>query len=282
MQIISVAGLSGSGKTSVIQVLSDEGYLILDSLSASTIKPVLRVILEDESTQKIAMVIDFNSKEEFDQKHHAIEELVAEVEVEYLRYFIKSDDSTIISRYKEQRRMHPMMITGKFDSLEESLKLEKLATSYYASISDFTFDTTGLSIVNLRKQILKSLNQSNKFTINIVSFGFKHGTVSEADYVFDVRFLPNPFYIEDLRKKTGNDDDVYDYVFSFEDANNFYSHITELMKIALKNFETEGRVVTTIAFGCTGGQHRSVSFARRLAKDLKDNYEINLIHKEMK
>ncbi len=282
MQLISVAGLSGSGKTSVIQVLSDEGYLILDSLSATTIEPILKVILNDNPDEKIAMVIDFMDKEEFELKHKAIESVAAINEIPLLRYFIKCSDSKIISRYKEQRRMHPLMITKRFDSLEESIKLERNTTSYYASISDFTFDTTDLSIVNLRKQVLATLERDSKFSINIVSFGFKHGTVAEADFVFDVRFLPNPFYIEDLRKKTGLDDDVYDYVFSFSEANDFYNGVENIINLALEHFEKEGRVVTTIAFGCTGGQHRSVSFARKLASRLDSKYEINLVHKEIK
>ncbi len=282
MQIISVAGLSGSGKTSIIQVLSDEGYLILDSLSSNTIQPILEVIKKDDANAKIALVIDFLSKEEFEDKLHSIDQFCADDDITLIKYYVSASDSKLISRYKEQRRMHPMMITKKYDSLDESLKVEKSVLSYYASIADYSFDTTSLSLVNLRKDILKSLNQDTKFSINVVSFGFKHGFFSEADYVFDVRFLPNPFYLEELRKKTGEDDDVYDYVFSFDDANDFYDKTKELLDIALKNFINEGRVVTTIAFGCTGGQHRSVSFARRLAGELEANYEVNLIHNEMK
>lgn len=282
MQIITVAGLSGSGKTSIVQILSDEGYLILDSLTANTIEPVLNIILSDNSEAKIALVVDFIDKHEFELKHQAIERVAAKDEVELLRFFVTCSDGKIISRYKEQRRMHPLMITKKFDSLEESIKLEQKTLSYYASISDYTFDTTSLSVVNLRKQVLASLKTKAQFSINVVSFGFKHGFVSEADYVFDVRFLPNPFYNPELRVKTGLDDDVYDYVFNFEDANKFYDGIKAIMDIALANFENEGRVVTTIAFGCTGGQHRSVSFARRLANELTDKYEVNLVHKEIK
>lgn len=282
MEIISLVGLSGSGKTTALHVLGDEGYLILDSLSAETIGPIVEILSNDLATQKVVIVLDFYSKEEFNRKYEALDVVCKKLELPFTKYFIKSDRDVIISRYKELRRLHPLIITKSEDSVESSVNLEVKITKLYASIADYTFDTTNTSVIEYRRLLMASLDKQSKFSINVMSFGFKHGSVSEADFIFDLRFLPNPFYIQELREQTGLQDCVYDYVFSFDDANLFYESVLNLIKIALRNFEREGRVVTTIAFGCTGGRHRSVSFARRLGNELTQNYDVNIIHREQK
>lgn len=281
MKLISVVGLSGSGKTSILQVLGDEDYLILDSLGVNTIIPILKIIQEDNIHSKVALVVDFNDAEEFNDKCSAISKVVHNLDINWIKYYVYADIQTIISRYKQYRRLHPLVISKKKDSLEESIKLEIAITKDYQEKADYIFDTSSLSIINLRKQVLKTIKKDNKLLINVISFGFKYGSILDADYVFDLRFLPNPYYEKELREKTGLDNDVYNYVFSFEDANKFYSHIYELLLIAQNNYIKEGRVVTTIAFGCTGGQHRSVSFVRRLANDLSNKYDVSVIHKQL-
>lgn len=281
MKIISVAGISGSGKTTVLQVLGDEGYLILDSLTCATIDPVVRILNEDPNTTKIAVVLDFKTKEELDCKCKSLKEVTDELKIELMTFFVTAETNIIINRFKEARRLHPFMAKQTVSSIEQSIKLEQDITYSYAYHSDFIFDTTDTSVIENRKIVLNALDKKIDFSVNIISFGFKYDSVAEADYIFDLRFLPNPFYIPALRNQTGLDDDVYNYVFAQQDANEFFEAILKLLKIALRNSAKEGRIVTTIAFGCTGGQHRSVSFARRLASTLSSEYKINVMHREL-
>lgn len=278
MEILTIAGLSGSGKTSVLQVLSEERFVILESLEAESIKDVISVIAREQKDAKIALVLRFETAEDFSRKCEVIEELEKEYRVR--KMFLRANAEVLVNRYRELRKTHPLMLKDNTLLLEECIASEIEATTHYKLDSDVVIDTTNTTIKDLRQTILNFLDKKHRFTLNIMSFGFKYGGVKEADFVFDCRFLPNPYYIPELRPKTGLDSEVYDYVFSFDEANLYYDNVLSLIKIALDGFKRERRVQCTIAFACTGGKHRSVSFAERLAKDLAEDNDIAIRHLE--
>lgn len=278
MEILTIAGLSGSGKTSVLQVLSEERFVILESLEAESIKDVISVIAREQKDAKIALVLRFETAEDFSRKCEVIEELEKEYRVR--KMFLRANAEVLVNRYRELRKTHPLMLKDNTLLLEECIASEIQATTHYKLDSDVVIDTTNTTIKDLRQTILNFLDKKHRFTLNIMSFGFKYGGVKEADFVFDCRFLPNPYYIPELRPKTGLDSEVYDYVFSFDEANLYYDNVLSLIKIALDGFKRERRVQCTIAFACTGGKHRSVSFAERLAKDLAEDNDIAIRHLE--
>ncbi len=266
MELLVITGLSGSGKTSVIQVLSEERFVILESISAAAMPKIIAEINEKQPNDRVAIVLRYSNREEFEEK----EKVICELEKKYpvTRLFLKAKRQVLINRYREQRKIHPLMLVDKNLLLEESLILETKITQNFKQKSDFIIDTSDLAVKDLKASILSVIKKQYEFNLNIVSFGFKYGSVHEADYVFDVRFLPNPYYLEELRPKTGLNDEVYNYVFSFDVANEYYNHVLALLKLAITGFKKEKRLQATIAFACTGGKHRSVSFARRIAQDL--------------
>ncbi len=278
MELLVIAGLSGSGKTSVLQVLSEEKFVILESLNAEVTEEIIDSIASKQSDARVALVLRYSNKEDFDQKFDVIHRLAEKYPV--TKMFLKTNKQVLVNRYRELRKVHPLMLEHKNMMLEESLDLEVKITQQFKKESDLVIDTSDTSVKDLKQIILNFLNKHYEFTINIVSFGFKHGSVHEADYVFDVRFLPNPYYLPELRPKSGLDNEVYDYVFSFDEANEYYEHVYQLIKLAIEGFKKEKRLHTTIAFACTGGQHRSVSFARRLANDLADKNDVIVRHIE--
>lgn len=279
MEILVIAGQSGSGKTAVLQVLSEQNYVILEALPANSIADII-ASLDQKKTHdlKVALTINFESEADFDANIKAIESLKATHKVKLL--YLRANVDVLVNRYKEHRKIHPLQRVNRILDLESCIKKEKLGQQEFRMAADFIIDTTQTTILDLRQILLTSLDKNQKFVINILSFGFKYGTVKEADFIFDVRFLPNPYYIEKLRALTGLEDAVYDYVFSFEEANDYYEAVERLVDIAITGLKKEKRVTTSIAFACTGGKHRSVSFARRLAKHLEQNHEVVIRHVE--
>ncbi len=278
MEIIAIAGLSGGGKTSVLQVLSEEKYVILESLEADVTKEVIDVIAKKHSNSKVALVLRYESASDFEKKCLVVDELQKDYHV--TRMFLKANKQILLNRYRELRKTHPLMLDNKNLMLEEALDLEVKITQQFKKNSDFVIDTTDTSVKDLKQILLNYLSKHYDFTVNILSFGFKYGSVHEADYVFDVRFLPNPYYITELRPKSGLDNPVYEYVFSSVEANEYYYHVLKLINLAIEGFKKEKRLHTTIGFACTGGQHRSVSFARRLAEDLDTTNDVVVRHIE--
>ncbi len=278
MEILAIAGLSGAGKTSVLQVLSEEKYVILESLEADVTKEIIDLIAQKHNNSRVALVLRYESREDFTKKCNVVDELQKDHQV--TRMFLKANKQMLVNRYRELRKTHPLMLNDKNLMLEEALDLEVKITQQFKKNSDIVMDTTDTSVKDLKQILLNYLSKHYEFTVNILSFGFKYGSIHESDYVFDVRFLPNPYYKVELRAQTGKDDPVYDYVFSFEEANEYYEHVLKLINLAIKGFKKEKRLHTTIAFACTGGQHRSVSFARRLASDLDKTNDVIVRHIE--
>lgn len=279
MEVLAIAGQSGSGKTAVLQVLSEQGYVILEGIPTSNIASIIEA-LSVKQDLKVALTVNFESESDFLDNVLIIDQLKLVYDVRLL--YLRANVDVLVNRYKEHRKVHPLQRVDSSLDLESSIRIEKEGQMEFRQKADFIIDTTETTIVDLQQILLSSLDKNQKFVINVLSFGFKHGMVKEADFVFDVRFLPNPYYVQRLRSLTGLDDSVYDYVFSFQDANDYYDAVERLVDIAIVGLQKEKRVTTSIAFACTGGKHRSVSFARRLAEHLKVNHEVVVRHVEGK
>ncbi|QQK07904.1 RNase adapter RapZ [Miniphocaeibacter halophilus] len=284
MEIVIVTGMSGAGKTSALDIFEDMGYYAMDNLPPALIKEFVKLITTSKmDIDKIAIVVDIRTRDLYEQLYN---------EVEYFKnsgekisvLFLDCTDETLIRRYKELRRPHPLSSTGNIISgIDKERKLLKKMKEN----STYIIDTTSLKLGELKSRISTLYNfddiASDKIHISIASFGFKHGIILDGDLVFDVRFLPNPFYIEDLKKKTGLDEEVRDYVFSFDDTNTFIDMVLDMLEFLLPKYKKEGKNNLVIGIGCTGGKHRSVAIAEELDKRLSEKGEITYVsHRDSK
>ncbi|MDO4287973.1 MAG: RNase adapter RapZ [Eubacterium sp.] len=283
MKTIIVTGLSGAGKSQAIQILEDLGYFCVDNLPPQLIRTFVDLCQNTGAEiDRLALVTDIRS-DIFSEKFQSslISFLQENRDIEML--FLEADDETLVTRYQESRRKHPL--TGVAGSLSQSIKLEREKMAAFREEASYVIDTTGLSTKELRatlKQILSAKDGVVMTQINISSFGFKYGLPRSADYVFDVRFLPNPFYKKELRGKTGEDAEVRDYVMSFPEAQEFYKKILELVAFVIPQFKNVEKDHLEIAFGCTGGQHRSVTFAYLVEEAFrKQGYVTRVIHRDI-
>ncbi len=278
---VIITGVSGSGKTLALKSLEDVGYFCIDNMPT----PLILNLLENRETilpynDKIAFVVDIRNGEDFHYLIKAIAPLQKEKTARVV--YLDSTDGVLINRYKETRRKHPLMHRKDF-SLEKAVAYEKDILRPLFSIADFVIDSSLLSSFQMKDRLLSYVVNDEKkiLTINVVSFGFKFGVPNDIDMLFDVRCLLNPFYIKELRDLTGNDEKVSDYVLSFDEAQALYKNQRELLKTALPLYIKEGETHLTIAFGCTGGKHRSITFANKLFEDLKeDGYQVVKYHRD--
>lgn len=280
-KLLVVTGVSGSGRTTVMQVLTDEGFVILENLHQRSMESVIKALLDDEGVDNIAVVLNTRNLERFKNKYETIKSF-ASADVDLKMVLLTAREQVLINRYQEHRKIHPITRENPEISLLEAIQMERNNAEYVLEKVDLVIDTSDL-VAKDTKEIMHNFISSKKtnFHLNIRSFGFKYGVPSDSDLVFDVRFLPNPFYIESLRSLSGLDYQVSDYVFSFERANTYYDHMYNLILASLEGYKDEGRLSVNISIGCTGGQHRSVSFVERLKNDLKD-VETSVEHLEQK
>lgn len=283
MQILIVTGYSGAGKSMAVDILEDIGYFCVDNMPPMLIKTFVDMCIETGTEiDKLALVTDVRG------------ELFQEVSkgsfLEYLKesdkikmIFLEASDETLIERYQETRRRHPL--AGKAGSLTESIRMEKDLLSDLRQASDFIIDTTGKKYNDLKMAIKRVCDQESTPQLSqviISSFGYKYGLPRGADYVFDVRFLPNPFYKKELRNKTGKDQEVRDYVMSFPAARSFYDAALGLLELVLPEFKNINKDQVEIAFGCTGGQHRSVTMVHLMEAALRGmGYPTKTIHRDI-
>lgn len=280
IDLVIVTGMSGAGKTVAIQSFEDLGYFTIDNMPPSLVPKVIELVKHSEETSKIALVVDMRSRLFFDEVNVILDNLESNQELNFKILFLDATDGELVSRYKETRRSHPLAADGR---VLDGIKLERELLSPLKSLSQNVVDTTEMTPRQLRKTIseqFSSTEDQTSFRIEILSFGFKYGLPLDADLVFDVRFLPNPYYDPALRNQTGLDQEVYDYVMEHKESEVFYSHWTQLIKPILPGYQKEGKSVLTIAVGCTGGQHRSVAFAHRLAQELKNDWTVNETHRD--
>ena len=269
MELLIITGMSGSGKSRAASILEDIGYYIVDNLPAE-----MMVKFADFCTashghyDRVALVYDVRAGEPFDLLIAALERL-KRTEMDCRLLFLDADTATIINRYKETRRTHPLAAEGQ--GIEQAVELERQLLQPVRDHADYVVDTSSFSVGKLRSELLNLFGREKDrqgLHVDVMSFGFKHGLPMESDLVFDVRFLPNPYYVPELKKGTGLDEAVRDYVFASDKTAEFMSRLEKLLLYLLPLYNEEGKTVLVVSVGCTGGHHRSVAVAHRLAQDL--------------
>jgi len=284
MRFVIVTGMSGGGKSTAIRMLEDLGFYCVDNLPVSLIEKFAEVVsMPASEITKVALGLDVRTDHKFEEVISAIGAVRDKgYPVEVL--FMDASDDILIRRYKETRRAHPL--SGELRVEDGIIKERKILEDIRAK-ADYVIDTSQLLTRELR-EMLENIFVNNKaynsLMVTILSFGFKYGIPVDADLVFDVRFLPNPFYIEELKTKTGNDEAVRDYVMAFAEAGEFVKRLKDLLRFLIPGYIKEGKSSLVVAIGCTGGQHRSVTIANAVYGALKDggNYGIKIAHRDAK
>ena len=280
IDLVIVTGMSGAGKTVAIQSFEDLGYFTIDNMPPSLVPKVIELVKHSDDNNRVALVVDMRSRLFFNEINSVLDQIDASPNIDVKILFLDATDGELVSRYKETRRSHPLAADGR---ILDGIKLERELLAPLKNLSQNVINTTDLTPRQLRKTISEQFSSEQNqasFHIEVMSFGFKYSLPLDADLVFDVRFLPNPYYKPELRNLTGLDKDVYDYVMDHEESKAFYQHLIGLLKPILPGYQKEGKSVLTIAIGCTGGQHRSVAFAHRLAEDLKTDWVVNETHRD--
>ncbi len=283
MDFVIVSGLSGAGKSKAVSVLEDIGYYCVDNLPAALIPKFAELCMAAIGKyDKVAVVTDIRGGQTFEGLFDALNQLRA-MDCDYKILFVEADTQTIIKRYKETRRSHPLAQSGR--SLDEAVAQERVALEPVRKRAEYIIDTTALSTAKLRGEILRLFSRekaSSAMSVSVVSFGFKYGIPIEADLVFDVRFLPNPFYLQQLRSQTGLDEPVRNFVFGYQQTLDFMSRVEDLIAFLLPYYVEEGKTALVIGIGCTGGQHRSVAITRALADFIRQKgYQVAENHRDM-
>lgn len=283
MEFILISGLSGAGKSQVASIMEDIGYFVVDNMPAPLIPKFAELCMAGQAKyDRVAIVSDVRGGQTFDGLFAALNDLT-EMGCAHKILFVEAGSDAIIKRYKETRRLHPLAKNGR--SLDEAVHREKTILEPVRSRAEFVIDTTALSTAKLRGEILRLFGNGGPeraMSVSVISFGFKYGIPIEADLVFDVRFLPNPFYIAELRHQTGLDAPVYDFVFGYQQTRDFMTHLENLIAFLLPQFVEEGKAALVIAVGCTGGQHRSVAVTRALADFIRQKgYDAAENHRDM-
>ena len=267
MEMVIVTGMSGAGKSTVVDTMEDIGYFCMDNLPVQLIGKVIDLATQSEiGIEKMVLVIDVRSGH--------LDRLGAELEkldhTKYRLLFLDCADEVLMRRYKETRRKHPLAEVSNH-SVRDAIRRERALFAASGIEPDFTIDTTSLSVMKLKEKVQELfLNDVKKgLLVTCMSFGFKHGYPSEADLTFDVRCLPNPFYIESLKHQTGLDQGVHDYVMQFDQSKELLQKLTDLIDFLMPLYVKEGKSQLVIAFGCTGGKHRSVTFAEEMYRHLQ-------------
>lgn len=281
MDFTILTGMSGSGKTQAIHFFEDLGHFCIDNMPPALI-PMLANMLSSvkDKFRSVALVIDARVGDMMNELLDQVHELKEKYEVRLV--FLDADDNTLVNRYKETRRSHPL---NKPEGLLASIQEERKMLYKLRDAADYVIDTSRLTQSQLRDRFMDIYNLTtvnSMFEVKVVSFGFKHGIPMDADLVYDVRCFPNPFYIPELKNKTGNDKEVMDYVMSFPSAVTFYEKLTDMIKFLIPMYVEEGRTSLIIAVGCTGGHHRSVTFANKLSGFLSElGYNTDTVHRDI-
>ena len=283
MEILIISGLSGAGKSRAASFLEDMGFYIVDNMPAAMILKFAEFCAGgSQRYDKVALVYDVRTSNSPTELFDVLDTLKHSGVCSLL--FLEAEPETIIKRYKETRRRHPLM--KQADSLEKAVLEERDMMAPLRQRADYIIDTTHLSTAQLRGELLRNFGsgtaEKEGMSVSVTSFGFKHGLPMEADLVFDVRFMPNPYYIQELREKTGLDREVSDYVFSFQQTHDYMAKLRDLLAFTLPLYAEEGKTELVIAIGCTGGHHRSVAVTHALAADIRDlGYRVRENHRDM-
>ena len=284
MRFVVVTGMSGSGKRTAMKMLEDVGFYCVDNLPVPLIEKFVELIaMPGSEITKVALGLDVRADQPFGDAQRTLDRLK---ENGYLFeiLFMDASNQVLLKRYKESRRMHPLSPKGR---VEEGVNRERDILKEIKKKADYVIDTSNLLTRELKEEIdhiFVRNEEYNSLMITVLSFGFKNGIPADADLVFDVRFLPNPFYIDELKHKTGNDKEVQDYVMSFPEASAFLGKLIDMLDFLIPNYIKEGKHQLVIGIGCTGGKHRSVTLANELYTGIKErgNYGVKLYHRDIK
>lgn len=281
LELVIITGMSGAGKTVALQTFEDLGYYCVDNMPPSLLPKFWELVKESGKITRVCLVIDLRSRAFFEEILSSLGSIDNTSFVTTKIIFLDSSDETLVSRYKETRRNHPLTQTG--GTVIEGIKKERDLLKDIQNRAQWVFDTSNTSPRELREKILSKFrrNDQSVFHIEMQSFGFKYSSPIDADIVMDVRFLPNPHYIDELRPLTGLDKPVYDYVMQQPETEMFYRKFTDLLDYIIPGYKKEGKASVTIAIGCTGGQHRSVALTERIGLHLQnDGYAVNMTHRD--
>ncbi len=282
MEFLIVTGLSGAGKTQAANFLEDLDYYCVDNMPAPLLKPFAEFCLASQGRfKKVALVTDVRAQENFDELFQALESL-RDMDCTFRILFIEAPVNVIVRRYKETRRPHPLTRPGL--TILDAVQREIALMQPVRRRADYIIDTGSTNLNQLHREIVRLFTEGGKATmpVNVIAFGYKYGIPLEADLVLDVRFLPNPFYVEELKSLSGLDQAVYDYVMNQPDTAEYMEKLTAFLDFQLPRFQEEGKPSLTVAVGCTGGRHRSVAVARTLTDYLLEHGQIaRLICRDM-
>lgn len=280
-QLLIVTGMSGAGKSRALQSLEDMGYFCIDNLPPILIPKFSELCCSGEKISHVAMVVDIRGGEFFESLNEALQ-VLAEKNINYEIIFMEASDKSLISRYKETRRSHPL---APNERITEGVKKERELLQNIRNKSDYIIDTSTMKTNELKELLKKRFgdkNSGNRINVNLVSFGFKYGLPLDADMVWDVRFLPNPYYLPEMRHKTGRMPEVAEYINKQEITQEFKTKYFDVVNFLLPQYEKEGKSQFVIAIGCTGGMHRSVCMTEELGKYLREvGYHVIVEHRDM-
>ena len=283
MKFVILTGMSGAGKSTALKMMEDIGFYCVDNLPIPLLEKFVELSeLQNAELQKVAVGIDARSGQALDELKNVLDR-IKEKGGSYEILFLDYDDSVLVKRYKETRRGHPL---APGERVDKGIALERERLAFLKERADYILDTSQLLTRELKEEIekifLKNQDYKNLF-ITILSFGFKYGIPVDSDLVFDVRFLPNPYYVEGLRAKTGNDKEIQEYVLQFKEAHEFLDKLTDMIDFLIPNYISEGKNQLVISIGCTGGKHRSVTLANELYKRLakKTEYGLKIEHRDI-
>lgn len=283
MEVVIITGMSGAGKSASSDIFEDLGYYTLDNMPPSLLLSFIDLTTKSKKKiNKIACVVDIRGGEFFADLMKSIT-LLKNQSIDVKILYLDASDEILIRRYKEHRRPHPLAVNG---NILEGIANERELLSEVRNSADSIINTSNLTLGELRRKILSAFSLKDvdtKLAISVVSFGFKHGILLDADLIFDVRFLPNPYYIEELKKSSGLNTDIKEYVFGFEEANEFLDKLVDMMEFLIPKYSKEGKTNLVIGIGCTGGKHRSVAIAQALTTRLEGNGEkVYVSHRDQK
>lgn len=284
MRFVIVTGMSGAGKTTTLKMLEDMGYFCVDNMPIPLMTKLTELFLiPNGEINKIALGLDIRSGqniEELEQILNSMDELGQKYEI----LFLEANDAAIVKRYKETRRNHPLSGGGR---VEKGIAEERRKIQFLKERADYILDTSRMLTRELKQELGKIFVENKEYKnlyVTVLSFGFKYGIPSDADLVFDVRFLPNPYYIDELRPMSGNDQEVRDYVMNNDKSKIFLEKLSDMVEFLMPNYIAEGKHQLVIAIGCTGGKHRSVTLANELYERLKSEeqvYGIKIEHRDL-
>lgn len=283
MKFVILTGMSGAGKSTAIKMMEDIGYYCVDNLPIALLEKFVELsTLQNAELQKVAVGIDIRSGQALEELHSVLKR-IREAGGTYEILYLEAEDSVLVKRYKETRRSHPLSGSERVD---KGIEEERKRLAFLKESADYIIDTSRLLTRELKAELDKIFVQNQDYKnlfITILSFGFKYGIPADSDLVFDVRFLPNPYYVEGLRAKTGNDREIQNYVLQFQEADEFLNKLEDMLNFLIPNYITEGKNQLVISIGCTGGKHRSVTLANELYKRIsgRKEYGLKIEHRDI-